>query len=86
MRLWLLPEINKRLAPVEFVIVSLPAVEAELMTNSPSPGRLLSVIVQMVLLQLEIAKSMVSSASEEFARVIASRKLPEPMFAVVVTV
>jgi hypothetical protein len=87
MRLWLLPEISNRLAPVKFVIVNLPADEVALMANSP----LVRIIVQTPFpVQFGevggIAKSIVSSASEEFARVMASRKLPEPLFAVVVTV
>ncbi len=83
----MLPEINRLLAPVEFVIVNVPAVEADWTNNSP----LVNVIVQTPpAVQFGslagIAKVIVSSSAVEFAVMTASRKLPAPLSLVFVTV
>jgi len=70
-----LPEINRLLAPVVFVIVNVPAVEAELTNNLP----LVNVIVQTPAVQpvslSGIAKLIVSLLAAEFAALTASLKL-----------
>ncbi len=86
-RLVLLPEIRRLLAPVEFVIVNVPAVEAELMTNSP----LVKVIVQtppavQPAVPAGIAKLIVSLAAVKFAEATATRKLSGPLSVVFFTV
>lgn len=72
----MLPEINRLLAPVELVIVNVPAVAAEVTASSPS----VNVIVQtpadvQPALPAGIAKLIVSLDGAAFAALTASLKL-----------
>ncbi len=71
----LLPEINRLLAPVEFVIVNVPAVAASLTTSSPSVNVIVQTPDVQPALPAGIAKLIVSLVTAAFAALTASLKL-----------
>ncbi len=74
-RLVLLPEINRLLAPVELVIVNVPAVAAELMASSPSVNVIVQTPDVQPALPAGITKLIVSFVAAAFAALTASLKL-----------